>query len=342
MENIPTNALRTSTVLEILDRTFRLYREKFWSYAGLAAIVTVPLSIINLLVSQSYLSQVQNDDLSFSQQQAATTNYTLAISLVALVISIVQAIFINGTLAYIASEHHLGRNVTIIEAFRQVRGRFFTLFLALFIFYLVIIALAVVSTLTLACIVGILGFGFLIYVGVSINAFLAPTIVLENVGVFTGINRSFGLAKARFWSVFGLIFLIFIISVVLQLAFTVLQQLFSDQVVGSASSQGGVVVATMIETVIAVFITPITPIAFTLMYYDTRIRLEGLDIALASIGKPDARPSDIVSPPAASTLKGKDFANILILVGGGLLVSVLLGATLTAIVSTFIPNLPIR
>jgi hypothetical protein len=342
MENIPSNSLRTYTVLEILDRTFRIYRENFWSYAGLVAIVTVPLSIINLIASQSYLIQIQNRELSFSQQQAAATSFSLLISLLTIVIAIVQAIFINGTLTFMASEHHLGRKITIAEAFRHSRGRFLTLFAALFIFYLLIVVLAFVSTLTVTCLIGILGFGFLIYIGISINAFLVPTIVLENVGIFEGINRSFGLAKGRFWSVFGMMFLIFIISVVLQLAFTVLQQLFSQQVVGSASVQGGDLVGTIIETIIAVFITPITPIAFTIMYFDTRIRFEGLDIALAALGKADARPSDIFSPPAASTLKGKDFVNILILIVCGVVVFLVLGSMINAFISSFIPNFPVR
>src|SRR5687768_3708515 len=136
MENILSNSLRTYTVLEILDRTFRIYRENFWSYAGLVAIVTVPLSIINLIASQSYLTQLQNQELTRSQQVAATNNFTLFISLTTIVIAIVQAIFINGTLTFMASEHHLGGKITIVEAFRHSRGRFLTLFAALFVFYL--------------------------------------------------------------------------------------------------------------------------------------------------------------------------------------------------------------
>lgn len=342
MENIQNSPLRSFTVLEILDRTFRIYRDNFWRYAGLVAVVTVPLSVFNLIASQTYLSGLENRDLSFAQQQTAFTTYSLAVILLAIIIAVVQAVFVNGTLTYMASENHLGRSVTIAQAFREVRGRFLTLFLALLIFYLVIGALAFVSALTITCLVGILGLGLVIYLGITINAFLAPTVVLENIGVMAGINRGLGLAKARFWSVFGLVFLIFIIALVLQLAFSVLQQLFSQQVVASASSQGGLVVGTVIETLITIFIAPITPIAFTLMYYDTRVRLEGLDIALAATGKPDARPSDIISPPAASRLKGKDYANILILVVGGFVVVLLLGATFTALVSSFLPGLPVR
>jgi hypothetical protein len=342
MENTLSNSLRPRTVLEILDRTFRIYRENFWRYAVLVAIVTVPLSIINLIAAQSYLGQLQTQELSFAQRQAATNNFTLLVSLVTIAIAIVQGVLINGTLTFMASEHHLGRSITIAEAFRHSRSRFLTLFVALFIFYLLIFVLAVVSALTVTCLIGILGFGFLAYIGLSINAFLAPTIMLENVGIFEGINRSFGLAKGRFWSVFGMVSLIFIITVVLQLAFTVLQQLFSQQVVGTASLQGGDLVGTIIDILITIFIAPITPIAFTIMYFDTRIRFEGLDIALVALGKPDARPSDIFSPPAASALKGRDFANILILIVGTVVVFVVLGATITAFFSSMIPNFPVR
>jgi hypothetical protein len=342
MDTIQNPALRNFTVLEILDRTFRLYRENFLRYAGLVAIVTVPLSVFNLLITQGYLAQLDNRDLSFAQRQAATSNYTLVIALVAIVVSIVQAVFVNGTLTYMASENHLGRKVSIAEAFSSARGRFMTLFLALLIFYLVIGALAAVSALTVACFVGILGLGLVVYMGVNINVFLAPTIVLENVSVMQGINRGWGLAKARFWTVLGLMALIIVISIVLQLAFSVLQQLFSQQVVASASIQGSSLVGVIIETIIAVFVAPISPIALTLLYYDTRVRLEGLDIALAATGNPNARPSDVISPLPDSALRGKDYANILILIVGGIVVVVVLGVTMAALFSAFFPGIPVR
>jgi hypothetical protein len=342
MENVQTTPIRTYTVLEILDRTFRLYRENFVQYAGLVAIVTIPLTVFNLIATQSYLGGLQSNDLSFRQQQAAASSYLTGVFILAMIVGLLQAVFVNGTLTYIASENHLGQKVTIAEAFSRVRGRFMTLFLALFVFYLVIGGLAFISAITVTCLIGILGFGLLIYMGVTINAFLAPTIVLENVGVTQAINRSLGLGKARFWTVLGLMALIFVISFILQFAFTLLQQLLGQGVVASASLDGSTIVSTIIQTIITIFIAPITPIAFTLMYYDTRIRLEALDIALAATGKPDARPSDLVSPPADAALKGKDYANILILVVGGFVILFVLGATVTSLINTFMPNMPVR
>ena len=41
------------------------------------------------------------------------------------------------------------------------------------------------------------------------------------------------------------------------------------------------------NTIIDVFIAPIWPVALTLLYYDTRVRVEGLDIALRTVNVPD-------------------------------------------------------
>ncbi|RPI96212.1 MAG: hypothetical protein EHM39_11055 [Chloroflexi bacterium] len=58
------------------------------------------------------------------------------------------------------------------------------------------------------------------------------------------------------------------------------------------------------------------PVGLTMMYYNIRTRVEGLDLALAAVDKPDPRPSDVVSPePEYGWLTGRDLVNIVILTG---------------------------
>src|SRR5260221_1251460 len=58
------------------------------------------------------------------------------------------------------------------------------------------------------------------------------------------------------------------------------------------------------------FLAPILPIAYTLMYYDTRVREEGLDIALKSVAVPDASPGDVPTPPPGPFMVRKDWSNL--------------------------------
>ncbi|MGA8203622.1 MAG: hypothetical protein WB812_03830 [Woeseiaceae bacterium] len=333
------------TVLQILDRAFRIYRENFLQFVGLTAIVTVPLTLITLLLDQSYLGQLQNFDFTASQTSSFTTGYSNAIllpALISIVLTILQAVFVSGTITYTTSENHLGRRITVSDSLRAAQGRFATLFGALVLFYLLVFLLAVVSGITLICLVGIAGFAFLIYFGITTSTFLVPTIMLENVGGTLGMLRAWGLGKARFWSVLGLLILISVLSFILTFAFTLLEQLVTGQVIASASLQSSAVISSIINMIIGIFVAPIAPIAYTLMYYDTRVRLEALDIALQATGNPDARPWDVPSPPASARVTGKDIVNILILVGVAAIIVLGLGASMGAILNTFFPNIPIQ
>jgi hypothetical protein len=63
----------------------------------------------------------------------------------------------------------------------------------------------------------------------------------------------------------------------------------------------------------AFFMTTSTYSTSTTGYYDARVRLEGLDITLQALSRPDARPSDVESPPASLRLVHRDYINVLIL-----------------------------
>jgi hypothetical protein len=339
MQTTQSPSVPTLTVVEILDRAFRIYRDNFLAFVGLVAIVTVPLTLISLVLNQAYLSEFQNLNFSSSQSSfsSATNNYIAIAGLISILVAVLQAVFVNGTITYMASENHLGRKITIRQAFEAGRGRFAVLFGALVVFYLIVVLLAIASSLTLLCLVGFLGFGVLAYVFVNMNVFLAPVIMLENVGGMQGLMRGWVLAKTRFWTVFGLMLLIGVLSFVLSFAFSALQQLLTGQVISAASLQTSTVAASILSLVIGVLITPIAPIAFTLMYYDTRVRLEGLDIALQATGKPDARPSDVLSPPVNANINRKDLVNILILIVGVVVIALVFGASMAALVNSLLP-----
>ena len=51
MEMTASRPTMTFTFLELLDRTFRIYRDNFATLIGLVALVTIPLSIVNLILT---------------------------------------------------------------------------------------------------------------------------------------------------------------------------------------------------------------------------------------------------------------------------------------------------
>ena len=65
----PSRRPMTFTFLELLDRTFRLYRENFVTIVGLVAIVTIPITIITLLLNPATSYALGNQSSSLSRTQ---------------------------------------------------------------------------------------------------------------------------------------------------------------------------------------------------------------------------------------------------------------------------------
>src|SRR5260370_28976442 len=120
-------------------------------------------------------------------------------------------------------------------------------------------------------------------------------VAVGGTGMTEGMNWAWALAKARFWPVFGFSagvgFIYFLIYLAL-LTFSVLVR----GTVSGASFGATQIIQTLLQGIITIFVTPILPIGFTVLYYYTRVRLEGLHIALDSGNTPDPRPSDLGSP----------------------------------------------
>ncbi|MBC7870492.1 MAG: hypothetical protein H7Y09_06605 [Chitinophagaceae bacterium] len=333
---INADALIPHRVVEIIDRTFRIYRDNFITFIGLAAVVLVPLT---LLTSGSN-SSLQNDLVTsnnFNNPQtldASASSQLLIYFVLVLVSAIIQGVILNGLITSIASENHLGRRQSIGEAFSAMRSRFVPLGIGLFLFGLVI------GILTLICFLGgalivcpFLGIPVVFYLAIAGFFYIVPILSLEDVGASFGISRALALGKARFWPSFGLVAGITLIIFIITLAVGALAGVLLG-VSGSvfASTSTPIILLNLVLTILA---TPIQPIALTLLYYDTRVRLEGLDIAMQSVTRPNPSPADVASPPSSGPLlKGQDYVNILILIGLFILVSIAFYIVILALVGT--------
>ncbi len=316
MDKPINDPLRTFTMLELLDRAFRIYRNNFLTFIGLAAVVIVPLTAFNYLLTAPVSTSLERSmraggSFSTASNSALLNNLLGAygvLAIAAVVTTLVQGVLLAGPLTYMASEQHMGRRVTIGEAFSAVRSRLARVGLGLVVFYVILGGTSLILAFTLF--VCGLGIGILAYLGVTLYAFLTPVLILERTSLMDGLGRAWMLGKARVWPVSGLMFVIFLISVVLNVALTLTIQLITQQNVASVSFGASQALEIVLQAIIAVFLAPVLPIGLTLMYYDTRVRVEGLDIALQATGKPDPRPADVMSPPAHGFMTGRDYGNV--------------------------------
>ncbi len=337
MEKAKASPLRPFTVPQLLDRTFRIYRDNFLPFFALVAVVVIPLTIVQLLGSEWLTAQLtqtvdttstgsfRTNPQSANAFLGSFTNLLVLTFVVSAVVAIIQGVLINSVLTYMASERHLGRPVTLGEAFHAVRDRLPKLGIGLVVYYL-ILAVVIVGLLAILFACG-LGIGALVYLGIALYAFLTPVLILERTGLSRGLKRAWVLGKARIWPVSGLILAVVILTSIISFGLSLSQQAITRQTIASATSYSTTsMLQLVVQTIIAIFVAPILPIGLTLMYYDTRVRLEGLDIALSSVNTPEPRPSDVASPEPAPGwfMSGKDFTNLGIFAVGALVVGAVL------------------
>ena len=108
---------------------------------------------------------------------------------------------------------------------------------------------------------------------ISLSSLTYSVVMFENKFHFNAIIRSFQLAGRRFWKSAGITIIVYIILFILTSAFEALTALpfISDFL--SYNMLTGIV-----QVFIGVLVTPIIYIAFSILYFDIRIRTEGYDI----------------------------------------------------------------
>lgn len=308
IERFAATPLAASRVIDIIDRTFRLYRDKFVSFVALVALISVPITLLELVVDGGQTL----DNLNYYRSAVGYLREAIQVYATPLMVFMIgvllQHVFSYGLIVFITSETVLGRRVSIVEAFNAVSGKLATLMLA----WLLVGTVFLISALGLF-IAGIFLFvPFLLlpvvfYFGLCVYVFIVPVVILEDVPLLTGVQRALSLAKMRFWRVLGFVVGIWLITLVLSQAF----EYFTEFVLGTTRHRRMILI--VVRAIIDLFIQPVLPVGLTLLYYDARIRSEGLDLALRLTHSAEPRLTDVISPqPGEALIVGRDIRNIVI------------------------------
>src|SRR5258708_4089827 len=195
-------------------------------------------------------------------------------------------IVLYAPVSYVVSETYLGRTAAMADSFSAVGKRLSALLagIAVYIGALLVFSFALAFVLFLCG----LGFGLIVYGALASGSFLVPVLMLERTTVRRGLSRAWSLAKTRIWPIIGVAAITFLISFVADLVITVL---LSGLAARSSASTSTDTIITVVDVIVSSLVAPVVPIAFTLLYYDARIRVEGLDIALRAA--PDLSPADV-------------------------------------------------
>jgi hypothetical protein len=263
-------ALRPLGVGESLDAAIKIYRSTWRALFKVVAVVILPTSVLVALVQLSAGSS-RTLQLNPSTGTAADTidGSRLAIFLGANIVVVVLT-FVAGQLATagslrIVAGAYLGETPSWTQSLRFAVSRLGAL---------VVLAIAV-----LVCeLVGLL---FCIVPGVWLwGSFgvAVPALLMEGIGPFKAMGRSFNLVRKRFWPVFGALALATILTFLISGA-------LGGVLLGVTLGTGGNEVASAVASTAVTFLsslvtTPFVAAVSVVVYVDLRVRKEGYDLWL--------------------------------------------------------------
>lgn len=258
--------LRPLEIGDLLDETFRMYRRHFLLFAGISVILAIPSAALFGLGFGSFFAAVQGNGGATD-----TNSFTLLFAAlgVALFLGILLLPFTHTAVLYAACESAQGRPVTAGGIFTGVMRRYFPLLAYWLLFNQLTAELAAAL-----CLVPLIFWlwGFITWLVV------APAMMVENIGLGAAFGRSMQLVHGRWWRTFLIFFLLLLLwlatyvglGAFVQIAQVVLGIFVSPVIVTAAATASGQLVVALVN--------PIMQIAIVLVYFDLRVRREGLDL----------------------------------------------------------------
>jgi hypothetical protein len=266
---MPTLDLRPLSLGELLDRVFFLYRRHFLLFVGIAAIPYSFFFVVNL--ATALVPLFARSMTSGPLQPGSLVAMGIGGGIFALLVVIAGAVaflFSVGATVYAVSEIYTGRQTSIRESLRRVRGKTGIIFGVLFL-----------SGLIMA-----VGFIALIIPGVYLMCRICvatPAALLEDIGASDSIRRSFDLTRDFAGRAFMIYMLYFAMAwgvvAVFQAPFMFLLLLTAKQMQYRVLLT---VLAQIGNFIGSVLVAPVSTIGFALFYYDLRVRKEAFDLQM--------------------------------------------------------------
>jgi hypothetical protein len=265
-----STALRPLSTGELLDRTFSLYRTHFVLFVGIFALPHLCVLAFQLLA------------LGFP-----TPLFQVFAGVGVLLLTVLVSAASQAATVVAVSQVHLDRAAGIFESYSKVKNQILGVIgLSMYVGFLVGLA-------TLALIVP----GIWLTICWSLAV---PAKVLENLGVSQATARSSQLTQGNR----GRVFVMWLLFIVLSIGVAMLLQWpiqLAAGVSGAVNAKRGlqhVDVLWQVASVVASFVSqslvgPLATIAFSLVYYDERVRKEAFDLQLmmATIDAPELQVS---------------------------------------------------
>lgn len=330
--------LRPMRLGEILDRTFQIYKERFWVFVGLSLLPAAGMTLLQFLNLFRWKINIPNDLLHILGINLGYVAYLIG----EYHCSLFFHALVWPALAMAASRAYLGDQPGIWQSVRACGARWKSWIGLALLLQLGVVILAEVAAVALligaaalaawlskesetfmdpfmTCMTGLLiiaGYVSSLWLG-TLYLGAVPAWCNEGLGLRKTFKRSRTLMHKSRWRVLILRFIPVTMILVLDVAASAsirLAAIYASRALHRPLWHYFHVymsIYLVCEGIISALLTPVFPIALTLLYYDQRIRKEGFDIELmmqtAGMHAPEAAP---VAVPAADTEEARPAAAV--------------------------------
>lgn len=309
--------LRPLSIGDIYQGAFAAIKTNARTMFGFTAALLGVVLVISIATNYAIINLVLPNYLSPSSPYAAIfTSLSGSFSqLGGSLLQVLATVLLSGLIVVAVSRSVLGRVASSKEVWERTKSKFLPLIglniitsiisglmmiIGIVVFFVLLASVASTAKTDREFLqdlgVSLVGLLILMVISALVSSYLSikfsvasPAMVLENLGVFAAIGRSWSLTRGNFWRLFGINILTAIITSMVAGIFGgiagALGAIFV--VVGSSSPEDIIAslnttyILTMVMSTIAqLLILPFTSSVNALLYIDLRMRKEGLDVEL--------------------------------------------------------------
>ena len=294
-------ALKPLGVGDVLDRTFNVYKQRPLLFIALSAIWYLLLVIVFVILAVAVFASAITSFSGLNPRTAdpATVLGAMAglvgFGIIAVLVVILLFSAQGASLIRAGALRYLGKEAKIGEAFGSGIRASPRVFLAGVLAFILIMLLWFAIFLVAGVIANVSHSGgvtaIAIFLGFCVAMFgtfyltaswlVAPiVIVVEGLGPIAALSRSWGLASGNRWRIIGILLLLFLLNLVLSALLT--------GIFGFARTDVGTtfVIQNLVSFASTIVWAPVGWLAYTVLYYDLRVRKEAFDLQLAAEALP--------------------------------------------------------
>ncbi len=320
-----TSTLRPLTLGEILDRALRLYRQHFLTFLGIIAAMLIPITLLQIILTLinapntlRAMEQIQdpaiarNPFLLFATEMSASSGGGSSYLISALTFVLVSA-WATAALVRAIADSYMGEPVDILGSYKKIGRMWLRLLVALILALLLYFGMAILTLVP--CVGWIIGPGVIIFYLYVLNPLLPATVVLEGQKGVGAIRRAWDLTRRRFWWTLGFMVILGVFAYVilvgptLLIDYLIVFSLQSGLPAADAATRYGIQtgITQLVTMLFQLLYLPIQLTAITLMYFDLRVRTEGLDLTMmAAVNKAEPEVESSGSIVAQAPSPGTD------------------------------------